>query len=230
MRNATKLLVSALLACAIWPSHAQDTVHVRRWNDAKNGYDYTTEPAQTTKTSGGSVVTPWGVVLPSVAGKLAVQEVECIVPTGMEGVVPVADKCALVSWAETRGELRVRALVRYGWFDEFDSDYDKPILEIFVHKDSKLALPHMDGWTPGWVDEFTLLNEDWVIAQLFDPQAVQRVKSKKRQFIEVDSDLLLDQIGFGSECGLRFTAKAVSVKPWADAKVVARSKGWEGHC
>lgn len=100
-------------------------------------------------------------------------------------------------WAHTKGELRVRATVRYGWFDGFEShEGNQPILEIFVHPDFALRLPRFEDNTAGWVDEFTVNNEEQVLKSLFSPKILHLIRTKKLLFAEQDSSLVLDAINF----------------------------------
>ena len=134
-------------------------------------------------------------------------------------------------WAHTKGELRVRATVRYGWFDGFESyDDNQPILEIFVHPDFALKLPHFEDNTAGWVDEFKVDNEEQVLKSLFSPKTLRLIRTKKLLFAEQDSNLVLDAINFVNECGIRYRAKVKSSAPWANSTVASRNSGWQGHC
>jgi hypothetical protein len=59
---------------------------------------------------------------------------------------------------------------------------------------------------------------------------LKQVRDKKSLFIERESDLVLSNIGFGSECGLRYSAKVVRATPWTGAQTVVMSNGWSAHC
>jgi hypothetical protein len=231
IHTSNRLLLLALLWGLFLPSQAGETIKVGRWNNEKNHYVYSIAKLHTKTNKQETILVVadniWGVVLPREASKLVVDRVDCF------GEAPdfggPSHNC--MGWVSTRGQLRIRANVRYGWFDEYDGNENKkPILEVFVHNSSASTLPRMTGWTPGSIHEFTVKNENYVLAQLFNSQHLKQVRDKKKQFIEIDSDLLLDNVDFGDECGTRYQAKVVSAIPWTDSKVVAQSKGWEPHC
>lgn len=165
-----------------------------------------------------------GVVIPDEASGISVDSVK------LYGSPPDGG----VGWVHTRGELRVRAMVRYFWpmdGNEVISDAgETPTLEIFVNEAYLAHLPRIEGWTVGWVDEFKVVNEDYVLTQLFDPKTLRYVRSKRLLRVEVDAELLLKAIHFGSECGLRYRATAVNAKRWRDSGVLVKIKGLDAHC
>lgn len=232
MRYADRILLMVLLWAKLLPSHAAENIQIRKWNDNMGTYVYVgTAKAQAKNVTQGSLIkfakSNWGVVIPQNARGVSVARVDCIFwnPEGHG----LADGCS--GWVWTRGELRIRATVRYGWFDDFKVDGEKsPLLEIFIHRDSKKMLPYITGWTPGHVSEFTIKNQKYLVTQLFNAKQLSQVHRKEKLFVELDSDLILNDINFGSECGIRYSAKVVSAKPWVDSQVVARSRGWEAHC
>jgi hypothetical protein len=130
----------------------------------------------------------------------------------------------------TKGALRIRAAVRYGWFDGFESYDNTPLLELFVNVGYAVKLPRLQGRTAGYVDVFTVTNEKDVLARLFSAEELERVRAKEILFIEKDSDLVLEKIGFTEECGTRYWAHVKSAKPWKQATLMAKNDGWDGHC
>jgi hypothetical protein len=165
------------------------------------------------------------VIFPDAAAGISLDHVNII--NGNEGM----QEMPWIWRVYTKGELRVRATVRYGWFDGFESyDDNQPILEIFVHPDFALKLPRFEDNTAGWVDYFTVDNEEQVLKSLFSPKILQLIHTKKLLFAEQDSELVLDAINFVNECGNRYGAKVKSSAPWANSKVASRSSGWEIHC
>ncbi|MFP8780835.1 hypothetical protein [Hydrogenophaga sp. RWCD_12] len=165
------------------------------------------------------------VVFPDASAGVSLEHVEINDGTGTTQGNP------FVRWVYTKGELRVRATVRYGWFDGFESyDDNQPILEIFVNPDFTLKLPRFEHNKAGWVDEFTVVNEDKVLKSLFSPKTLRLIRTKKLLFAERDSDLVLDAINFGNECGIRYKARAKSSAPRANATVASRNNGWQIHC
>ena len=231
MRKLHLGVLIAVLGALALPSWAGETIKVGRWSEATQKYVYSVAKLHTRMGKQGrtTVVADniWGVVLPPGTEHLTLDRVDCFGDAPEFG--GPAHNC--MGWVSSRGELRIRATVRYGWFDGFDNYGDgKPILEIFVHVDSSALLPRMTGWTPGEIHEFRVHNERFVLAQLFDSQHLEQIRSKKRLFVEVDSNLLLSNIDFGNECGIRYQAKVLNAVPWTDAKVVAKTQGWEPHC
>ena len=165
------------------------------------------------------------VIIPDAAAGVSLDHVKII--NGNERTLELP----WIWWAHTKGELRVRATVRYGWFDGFESyDDNQPILEIFVHPDFALRLPRFEDNTAGWVDEFKLDNEEQVLKSLFSPKILRLIRTKKLLFAEQDSNLVLDAINFVNECGIRYSAKVKSSAPWVNSTVASRNSGWQGHC
>lgn len=130
----------------------------------------------------------------------------------------------------TKGSLRVRATVRYGWFDGFESHDGAPLLELFVNDADAVKLPRLQSHTAGYVDVFTVTNEKQVMTRLFTSKELERVRAKEILFIEKDSALVLEKIGFTEDCGTRYWAHVKSTKPWKQATLVAKTDGWDGHC
>ncbi|WP_296510880.1 hypothetical protein [Rhodoferax sp.] len=231
MNKPNLLVLITILWSLLSPALAGDTLKVGRPSGPEGKVSYTlTQYAIENSAEGKTLVfgkESMEITLPRAASHLTVEQVDCWGDVAQDEVA--TDNCS--GFVKTKGNLRIRAKVRYGWFDGFQS-YDNrlPILELFIHKDSEKNLPRNTNWTPGGIHEFTVTNETQVLKQLFAPQQLKLVRSKKKLFIEVDSDLLLSDINFGDECGIRYFAKVITAKPWVDAQVVAKSKGWDGHC
>jgi hypothetical protein len=224
------MLLMVALCCPQPASSADQFVRAERY--VEKGLNETTfiKQKQTVDSdTRATIVTLDGVehavVFPDAAAGVSLEHVEINDGTGTTQGNP------FVWWVYTKGELRVRATVRYGWFDGFESyDDNQPILEIFVDPDFALKLPRFEHNTAGWVDEFTVVNEDQVLKSLFSPKTLRLIRTKKLLFAEQDSELVLDAISFGNECGIRYKARVESSAPRANATVASRENGWQIHC
>lgn len=165
------------------------------------------------------------VVIPDAATGISLEHVEII------GGANTTQGTPFIWWVYTKGKLRVRATVRYGWFDGFESyDDKKPMMEIYVDPDYALKLPRFEYNAAGYVDEFTVVNEGQVLKALFSPKTLRLIHAKKLLFAEQDSELVLDAISFGNECGVRYKAIVKSSAPWSNSIVASKDSGWQIHC
>lgn len=223
-----KLYLIALIALVHHGVFAEETLEVKWYTN--NGYETAVKPVQKVFDSSSqqfslAIADVEGAVkIPKSAATVAIATLE------LYGTPPTQS----IGKVYTRGSVQVRAIVRYFWpmdgSEIFADAGDEPWLEIFVNKAYTSRLPYIDHWTRGWIDEFTITNKDYLLQQLFSRRIVQRVKSKEILVAEIDADLLLQDLSFGSECGIRYRAHVARARPWKDSVVIARTQGLDAHC
>ena len=229
LKSAAMLLLVAL--CCPQPAYCADQLvrAEKLVDDGSNETTFIRQKQSIDSNTQSTIVTLDGVenavVFPDAATGVSLEHVE------INDGAHTTQGTPFIWWVYTKGELRVRATVRYGWFDGFESyDDNQPILEIFVDPDFALKLPYFEHNTAGYVDEFKVVNENQVLKSLFSPKTLRLIRTKKLLFAEQDSELFLDAISFGNECGIRYKARIKSSAPWRNSIVASKNTGWEIHC
>ena len=132
--------------------------------------------------------------------------------------------------AEINGVLIVQAIVRYGWFDGFESPDDLPMLEIELSDGERKKLPYLADWTPGYFSSFSIRNIDEISMRLFDRETLRSVREKRLLGAERKARLALYRISFGSDCGMHYSANAKIVGSPSKQATVALDDGLPAHC
>ena len=133
----------------------------------------------------------------------------------------------LVLGAKVAGTLKIRVTARYGWFGDFESP---PELELEISKSERKKLPYIQGQTPGYFDLFNILNSEEIIKEIFDEKTIDNINTRKIALVEQEVDLVISNINFGHDCGLRYAAVIKSAKRVLNSNLIAKNEGMMVHC
>lgn len=228
--KSAAMLLLATLCCPLPASSADELIRAETFvNGGENKTTFVKQKKLIDSSTQSTIVNLDGiehaVVFPEAAAGVSIEHVEIIDGTGTTRGTP------FIWRAYTAGELRVRAKVRYGWFDEFEShDENLPTLEIFVDPEFALKLPRFEANTAGYVDVFTATNERQVLESLFSTKTLRLIRTKKVLFAEQDSELILDAINFSNDCGIRYQARVKSAVLRGHVAVASKASERKRHC
>jgi hypothetical protein len=169
------------------------------------------------------------IVVPKSASSLKLKEIDVVGERYLaDGKWLVDDEQVL--GAKVAGELKLKATVRFGWFEGFESSEGSPILELKISESERKKLPYVLGTTPGYFDIFTVSNKAQIIDKLFDKQTIDKINTKQLILVEQKSELVISTLSFGSDCGMRYEAIVKDAKRLPNSKLVVKSSAIDVHC
>jgi hypothetical protein len=169
------------------------------------------------------------IIIPKYASNLKLKEIDVV------GDRYVADGKWLVDdeqvlGAKVAGELKLKATVRFGWLEGFESSEGSPILELKISESERNKLPYVLGTTPGYFEIFTVSNETQIINKLFDAGTINKIHTKQLILVEQKSELVISALSFGFDCGMRYEAVLKDAKRLPNSKLINKSSAIDTLC
>ena len=130
--------------------------------------------------------------------------------------------------AQFAGATKLRATVTYGWLDGVI--HDVPEMQLKLHAASARQLPRPAAAEAGFYNSFVISNPQQIATALFGTQALRTLMAGDVAGLEVEAEVAVHKLSFGTDCGLHYEAYALSVAVVPATSVLVATRGAVPHC
>jgi hypothetical protein len=137
--------------------------------------------------------------------------------------------------AKVAGTLKLRAIVRYGWFGDAGAFEGLPTFALKIPEAELKKIPYLKGPTshstfnPNY-DSFEFSNSDEILNKLFNEKIIDEINDKQLILVEQEANLVISEINFSQDCGMHYRAIVKSAKRVPNSDLILKNEGMNTHC